>query len=112
MAVAARFRTSWTTVCAQLKNLDLITEAERQDLVAQPPTSADTIELGERWVSELDAPSLPPAYGQRIVAAYLTGKLTAERAVELLHGTVVRAELPPRQEIPLDAFRREFDPLT
>jgi len=112
VAVAMRFRTSWTTVCAQLKNLELISETERQDLVAQPPTSADSIELGERWVSELNAPSGPPAYGQRIVAAYRTGKLTAERAVELLYGSVVRAELPPRQEIPLDAFRREFDPLT
>jgi hypothetical protein len=52
------------------------------------------------------------ADGQRIVAADRTGKLTAERAAKLLHGTVARAELPPRPEIPLDAFRREFDPLT
>ena len=112
VAVATRFRTSWTTVCGQLKNLELISETERQDLIAQPPTSADSIELGERWVSELDAPSVPPMYGQRIIAAYRHGKLTAERAVELLHGTVNRSDLPSRHEIPLDAFRREFDPLS
>jgi transcriptional regulator with XRE-family HTH domain len=110
VAVAVRFRASWTAVCAQLKNLGHLEEAQRADLAGDPPTAADFIELGERWVSELDAPSVPPEYGRRILAAYRGGRLTQARAVELLWGTVRENELPERQVIPLEGLRREFDP--
>jgi len=67
--------------------------------------------LGERWVAELDPPSVPSLYGRRVLAAYRRGKLTEARAVELLWGTVDRWELPAQDEVPLEAWRREFEPL-
>jgi Zn-dependent peptidase ImmA (M78 family)/transcriptional regulator with XRE-family HTH domain len=111
LSVAVRFRTSWSAVCSQLRNLGIIQEADRATLVDDPPTAADFIELGERWVSELDAPSVPPDYGRHILAAYRNGKLTSARTAELLWGTVREEELPARSEIPLEGLRRELDPL-
>lgn len=108
-AIAVRFRASWTAVCSQLKNLGLIDETQRAALGAEPATAADFIELGERWVAELDPPAVPPEYGRRILAAYRGGRLTASRATELLWGTVSVEELPERNAIPLDGLRREFD---
>lgn len=110
-AVAVRFRASWTAVCAQLRNLGLIDTDRRAALTADPPTAADFIELGERWVSELDPPSVPPEYGRRVLAAYRDGRLTASRTTELLWGTVREEELPERRAIPLRGLRRELDPL-
>lgn len=111
VAVAVRFRVSWTAVSSQLKNLALIDDARRADLASDPPTGADFVELGERWVSELDPPAVPPEYGRRVLAAYRGGRLTAERATELLWGTVRAEELPERQAVPLQGLRRELDPL-
>ena len=111
VAVGVRFRTSWTAVISHLKNLGLIDEARRVALAADPPTAADFIELGERWVPELDAPSVPPEYGRRVLSAYRGGRLTAARAVELLWGTVREEELPERHEIPLQGLRGEFEAL-
>jgi Zn-dependent peptidase ImmA (M78 family)/transcriptional regulator with XRE-family HTH domain len=111
IAVAVRGRVSWSAGCGHLKNLGLVDEALRGDLADHPPTRSDFIELGERWVSELDPPSTPPDYGRRVLSAYRTGRLTPQRAIELLHGEVSKAELPDLDEIPLRALQREFDPL-
>lgn len=111
VAISVRYRVSWTAVCSQLKNLGLVDEAGRAELVSAPPTGADFVELGERWVSELDPPAVPPEYGRRVLAAYRTGRLTAERTSELLWGTVREEELPDRQAVPLPGLRRELDPL-
>ena len=108
VAVGVRFRASWTAVCSQLKNLGLTDEARRADLAADPPTAADFVELGERWVSELDPPTVPPEYGRRVLAAYRGGRLTAARTTELLWGTVREEELPERHAIPLQGLRCEL----
>jgi Zn-dependent peptidase ImmA (M78 family)/DNA-binding XRE family transcriptional regulator len=111
LALGVRFRASWTAVCSQLKNLGLIDERQRADLAADSPTAADFVELGERWVSELDPPAVPPEYGRRVLAAYRGGRLTASRTTELLWGTVREEELPERHAVPLEGLRREFDAL-
>lgn len=109
VALAVRFRVSWTAVCSQLRNLEIIDGGQREALVQQPPTGADFVELGEHWVPELTPPSVPPEYGRRVLAAYRAGKLTSARTTELLWGTVSEDELPNRHEVPLEGFRREFE---
>jgi len=111
VAIAVRARVSWSAVCGHLKNLGFVNDAERSDLANDPPGKADFMELGERWVSELDAPSTPPDYGRRVLKGYRTGRLSVERTIELLWGEVTRADLPDLSEVPLQALRREFDPL-
>ncbi len=109
--LAAHFRASWTAVCSHLKNLELIGDEERRSLASNPPTAADFFEVGERWESELDPPSVPREYGRCVLSAYRSGRLTAERAVELLWGTVDASELPEQFNVPLEGLHREFEPL-
>jgi len=109
VAIGIQYRVSWSAVCAQLKNIGLISESLRSELMAVSPTRADSIELGERWVNELEAPSVPPNYGRRILGAYRNGRLSSSRTIELLWGTVREEELPERNEVPLEGFRREFN---
>lgn len=111
IAISVRFRVSWTSTCNHLRNLGLIEGIERDDLANAPPTRGDFFELGEHWVSELDAPAVPPDYGRRVVSAYKSAKLTASRTAELLWGTVSVGELPELDNIPLEGLRREFDAL-
>lgn len=111
IAVATRYRVSWSAALAHLRNLELIDSAEIEELTPATPRGGDLVELGEWWVPELDPPSVPPDYGRRVVTAYRASKLTAARAVELLWGTVTEADLPEVEGIPVDALRREFDPL-
>jgi len=111
VAIATRFRVSWTSACSHLVSLDLIDRSEFQQFVENPPRRGDLIELGEQWVPELEPPSVPPDYGRCVLGAYRSGKMTAARAVELLWGTVNEDELPEPAEVPLEAFRREFEPL-
>lgn len=112
LSVSVQFRASWSATCNQLRTLGLIAADERDRLSAASPTAADFIALGERWVAELDAPSVPPEYGKRVLAAYRGGKLTAQRTVELLPGTVTVEDLPEQRAMPLESLRREFDPLS
>lgn len=111
VAIAFRYRVSWTGVRHQLFNLGLIDASDRASFEFRPPTISDSLELGERWVEELNPPSVPTEYARRIIKAYKSAKLTAERAAELLKGTLSEDQLPEPGRIPLDAFRREFEPL-
>ncbi len=108
VAAGVRFRLSWTAVCAQLRNAGLVDAGSYEDLVAQPPSRVDFIELGERWQPELEAPAVPPKYGRRVLSAYRRRKLTAERAAELLWETLTVAELPDQVELSAEVYRREF----
>lgn len=111
VAAAVRHRLSWTAVCAQLRNLGAIDPATREELANHPPSRADFIALGEHWIPELDPPRVPPLYGKKVVSAYRRGKLTEARVLELLWGTVDHSGLPAQEEVPLEAWRREFEPL-
>ena len=111
VAAAVRHRLSWTAVCAQLRNLGAVDAGTREELANRPPSRADFIDLGERWVAELDPPCVPPLYGRKVLAAYRRGKLTEARVLELLWWTVDHSELPAQEEVPLEAWRREFEPL-
>ena len=94
ITVAARFGVSWTTACNQLKNLDLIDHRDRELLVANDLRRGELFEFGERYVPELDPPSVPRAYASAVISAYRQKRLTAARTVELLHGTVGEDDLP------------------
>lgn len=111
IAIATRFRASWTAVCSHLCNLGLIDTEERGSLSGAPPRKGDMLELGERWVTELEPPSVPPDYGRRVVGAYRTGKLTAAKSIDLLWGTIQERDLPEPVAIPLEGLQREFEPL-
>jgi Zn-dependent peptidase ImmA (M78 family)/DNA-binding XRE family transcriptional regulator len=108
MILAARFRLSWSAVCAQLRNLELISQQEFARLLRDPPTRADWAELGIIPTPALDAPVVPPAFASAVVRAYKKYDLTAERALEMLRGTVSASELPVPPSVPLEALTPEI----
>jgi Zn-dependent peptidase ImmA (M78 family)/transcriptional regulator with XRE-family HTH domain len=109
IAVAVRFRVSWTAACNQLRDLGLIDIRERERLVENDLRKGEVFEFGERWQPELEPPAVPSEYARLVVSAYRTKRLTPARTVELLHGTVTESELPAPDETTLDELYREFE---
>jgi Zn-dependent peptidase ImmA (M78 family)/DNA-binding XRE family transcriptional regulator len=109
--LGVEYRVSWSALCSQLKNLELVSEPEHQVLIANPPTRADYLELGMGFVEELNPPSLPPSYARAVLAGYRSGKLGANRTIDLLWGSVAKDDLPEPNVPPIEAYQREFDPL-
>lgn len=112
LTVAARYATSWTAACSHLVNLGFIRRESLEAMRRAEPTRGDYRLLGEAWDEELAAPSVPREYGRQVLAAYQGGALSADRAVELLQGTLDAADLPTPSEISLDSLRSSFAPLT
>lgn len=108
-AVAVRFMVSWTAACNQLRDLGVIEARERDLLAKDDLRKGEMLELGERWVPELEPPGVPPGYAQAVINAYRARRLTRVRTVELLYGTVTEAELPAIEETTLERLRRELE---
>ena len=108
-AVAVRFRVSWTAACNQLRDLGIIEARERDLLAENDLRKGEILELGERWVPELEPPSVPPGYAQAVINAYRARRLTRVRTVELLYGTVTESELPAIEETTLERLRHELE---
>lgn len=102
IAVAVRFGVSWTAACNQLKDLDLIDYRDRELLVTNDLRRGELFEFGERYVPELEPPSVPRSYASAVISAYRRKRLTAARTVELLHGTVGEDELPDPDDMSTD----------
>ena len=110
IVLGAEFAVSWSAVCAQLRNLGLVTDSVRRSLVAQRPSRADFLELEVAIEEDLRPPALAPTFSSAIVKAYRKHKLSRERAVELLRGTVDQQDLPEQDTVPLAALRAELAP--
>jgi Zn-dependent peptidase ImmA (M78 family)/transcriptional regulator with XRE-family HTH domain len=109
--LGVEYRVSWSALCSQLKNLGLLSEAEHQVLLARPPTRADYLELGMGFVEELHPPYVPQSYARAVLGGYRSGKLGANRTIDLLWGSISREDLPELGALPIEAYQREFDPL-
>jgi Zn-dependent peptidase ImmA (M78 family)/DNA-binding XRE family transcriptional regulator len=103
--LAALYRVSWTAACSHLHNLGLVDDRTRTALTADPPRRIDYLELGWAFVEELAPPWLAPGYVSAVMRLYRRHKISAERALALLYGTLVNGDLPGQHEIPLDGLR-------
>lgn len=102
IAVAVRFGVSWTAACNQLTNLALIDQRGRELLVADDLRRGELFEFGERYVPELDPPSVPRGYASAVISAFRQQRLTPARTTELLHGTVDENDLPDPDDTSAD----------
>lgn len=109
--IAAEYHVSWTAAISHARTLGLITRDEFALLETRRPTATDYIELGVRFTTELEPVRLPVAYAQATVRAYRRGLISADRAVELMRGTINDEDLPSTDEIPIEALAREFEGL-
>ena len=108
LAVGVEFRLSWTAAIGQLRNLDLITHEEREQLATDEPKRGDYLRLALSWPDELAAPYLSPVYVAACLNGYTAGSLTAARTLELLHGLLTIDDLPHRLDDE-SRLRRAFE---
>lgn len=106
--LGAEFGVSWTAVLGHLCNLGLLEGGVREQLEVDRPTRADYVEGGVILREELVPPAIPPGYGQAVMRAYKRHKVSAERALELLRGTLHVNELPARAQVPMESMRAQF----
>jgi Zn-dependent peptidase ImmA (M78 family)/DNA-binding XRE family transcriptional regulator len=111
VVLAAEYRVSWSAVISHAVTLELITHNDRSLLESRRPTRADYFETGVRYEEELEPIALAPAYCQAAVRAFRRGLISADRAVELLRGTVTIDDLPRPYEMPVEALAPEFEDL-
>jgi len=109
IVLAAEYQVSWSALISHAVTLELITRTEFELLQVRRPTVADYLEVGVRFQEELQPIALAPAYSQAAIRAYRRGVISADRAVELLRGTIVADELPQPQEAPIEALVPEFE---
>jgi transcriptional regulator with XRE-family HTH domain len=108
LAVGASFRLSWSAALGQLRNLNIINQMDHQRLADDEPRHGDYLRLGLRWVDELSGPYVSPGFASASVNGYVSGRLTAARAVELLRGTLEIDDLPRQDTLSMEDLRRSF----
>lgn len=93
--LAARYRTSWSLAIRQADHAGVLTGEARRDWSRSTPTRAELMEA-VGWVPQPDLESIrvPPGYAHAVVEAWRRGRITATRAVELMHGQITLADLP------------------
>ena len=111
IVLAAEYRVSWSAAISHGVTLELISRGDRNLLEVRRPTPADYFETGVRFEEELRPVSLAPAYSRAAVRAFRRGVVSADRAVELLRGTVTADDLPRPYETPIEALAPEFEDL-
>lgn len=92
---AARYRTSWLLALRQAELAEAIDVATRKSWSQVRPTHAEFMEaLG--WVPQPDLASVrvSPAYAHAVMEAWRNSRITRARAIELMHGQIVEADLP------------------
>lgn len=109
LAVSVTFQLSWSAAVSQLRNLELISHDERDQLAATEPRRGEFLRLSLGWVPDLVGPSLSPEFVAACLAGYTTQKLTRARTLELLRGVVAPDELPEVEALALDDLRRSFE---
>ena len=89
-------------------NLDLLDRHLGEVLREALPRRGEYAELGVDTVEELAAPFVPRSIVQAALRGYRNHRLGVGRTLELLHGTLMEADLPDREEIPLAALAGEL----
>jgi Zn-dependent peptidase ImmA (M78 family)/transcriptional regulator with XRE-family HTH domain len=109
LVLGAEYGVSWTAVLRHLCNLEFIDSKTHERLKVMRPSRADYLEWGVSVREDLAPAAVPPRFAQAVVRAYKRHKVSAARALELLHGTLRAAELPAEDKVPLESMRSQFD---
>lgn len=107
--LAQEFRVSWSAVCSQLANLELLDKDDAAVLRKRPPSRSEHFEVGGMFVEELTAPRVSPEFAKAVLKALRSQKIAEGRAVELLRGMLTADDFPIANETPLNALLGEFD---
>jgi Zn-dependent peptidase ImmA (M78 family)/DNA-binding XRE family transcriptional regulator len=109
--LAIEFGLSWSAACAQLQRLGCLTAAQGDAVLRQKPTRVDFLERELAIRDDVATPAVPPGYAAAVIRALKKGKIGPNRALELLHGTMLPIDLPAEKPVPLEAMAAELGPL-
>jgi Zn-dependent peptidase ImmA (M78 family)/DNA-binding XRE family transcriptional regulator len=108
LAIGALFRLSWSATLGQLRNISLVTSNDHRALSEVEPRRGDYLRLRLSWADELASTYVSPGFAAACVNGYVSGRLTADRVVELLRGTLTEADLPNQDPPSVEDARRSF----
>ncbi|WP_328848559.1 XRE family transcriptional regulator [Micromonospora zamorensis] len=100
VSYAARYRTSWLLALRQAEQAGIIDPATRKSWSQLRPTHVEFMEaLG--WTPQPDLASVrvSPAYAQAVMQALRSKRITRARALEMMHGHIVEADLPQDDDL-------------
>ncbi|HET8660639.1 MAG TPA: XRE family transcriptional regulator [Micromonosporaceae bacterium] len=92
--IASEYRVDMSTLAARLADLNLADSDDLSTVRATTTTRADIIEHDLVVTHDLAGTTLPRRYEKAVLAAYRSEQISADRAIDLLHGTVNEAGLP------------------
>ncbi|MFB4289050.1 helix-turn-helix domain-containing protein [Nonomuraea sp. ATR24] len=99
VVLAARFRTSWSLTVRQAVEAQAIDRGAAKEMRRRNPTRAELMEaVGWTPQPDLETVRVPPGYAHAVVESYKKSLITAHRAVELMRGQIVAADLPLRDD--------------
>jgi Zn-dependent peptidase ImmA (M78 family)/DNA-binding XRE family transcriptional regulator len=96
VVTASKFQVDMSTLARRLNELGL--EGDGDIIRSTQTVRADIIEYGLHVSMDLENTSLPQLYQKAVVALYRGRKISVERALELLRGTLTDDDLPPRRD--------------
>lgn len=97
IAIAGRYRLSWSAVVNQAQAAGVITKTEAARMSAVTPVRGDFVAvLGDVPQEDLEIGITGPRWRQAVLHAWQHGLITASRAIELLHGALGVEDLPER----------------
>lgn len=96
---AAHYRCSWSLALRQANRAGVLDAQARREWSQITPTRGEFMEA-VGWVPQpdLELVRVPPRYAHAVIEAWKRNLITGRRAVELMHGQISHADLPPRDE--------------
>jgi transcriptional regulator with XRE-family HTH domain len=95
----AHYRTSWSLALRQASRAGVVDPQTRRAWTQITPTRGEFMEaVGWAPQPDLELVRVPPRYAHAVIEAWKRNLVTGARAVELMHGQISHADLPPRDE--------------
>ncbi|MBQ0896456.1 ImmA/IrrE family metallo-endopeptidase, partial [Micromonospora sp. U56] len=100
---AARYRTSWLLALRQAERAGVIDGSTRRCWSEPRPTRAEFMEASG-WTPQpdLDSVRVPPMYAHAVMEAWRANRITRSRALQLMHGQIVDADLPVNDDLEME----------
>ncbi|MFB9205071.1 helix-turn-helix domain-containing protein [Nonomuraea spiralis] len=97
--LAARYRTSWSLTVRQAVEAGAIARGVAKDMRRRNPTRAELMEaVGWAPQPDLETVRVPPSFAHAVLESFKRSLITGSRAVELMRGQIVAADLPVRDD--------------
>lgn len=99
VVLAARFRTSWSLTVRQAVAAEAIDRSVAKEMRRSNPTRAELMEaVGWAPQPDLETVRVPPSFAHAVMESCKRSLITQSRAVELMRGQIVAADLPVRDD--------------